>query len=94
MSLPPFGKTVKIRFWSLRNGLGANLGVVFDIDTQVERECYRKRTSGGWKWQIKNLRDLMQWDWCAETDQEILDDAGESLEFELVTPPDAASEKG
>ena len=42
--LPPFRKAVLIKFSSLRNGVGSGLGVIFDIDTWVERVCYRVKT--------------------------------------------------
>jgi hypothetical protein len=85
VNLPKFRETVKIKFWSLRPGLGANLGVIFDMDTQVEREAYRVRTDDDWKWQIKGLRQLKKYDYYAEEDQYILDDCGSSIEIELQT---------
>ncbi|MCP5018959.1 MAG: hypothetical protein GY938_27330 [Ketobacter sp.] len=79
MKLPRLYRPINIKFSSLRAGLGGNLGVVFDIDTMVEREAMRVRTEGGWKWQIKNLSATLEWDWCVETDQEILDEIGMDL---------------
>lgn len=84
MELPKLRQTVKIRFWSLRNGLGQSMGIIFDIDTKVEREAYRVRTADGWKWQIKALRQILRYDPTAETDQDILDEYGSSLEVEFA----------
>ena len=82
--LPNLRQTVKIKFWSLRNGVGQNLGVVYDIDTEVERSAYRTKTADGWKWQIKGLKKLLSWDYCAETDQDIMDEYGSDLEVEIT----------
>lgn len=84
MELPVFRKTVNIKFWSLRDGLGESLGVIHDIDTEVERECYRVRDGDDWRWQIKALNTIGKWDWAAYTDQETLDNYGSELEFELT----------
>ncbi len=83
--LPKLGAPVKIRFWSLRNGVGGSLGVIFDIDTKVERKVRRVRSEDGWKWQIINLLEISEWDYFVEQDQEILDDDlwGE-IEYEIV----------
>lgn len=84
MELPALRKTVKIRFWSLSNGLGASLGVVCDIDTRVGRECYRVKDGENWRWQIRALNKIGRHDWTAQTDQETLDNCGSELEFEYV----------
>ena len=80
MILPDLRKTVRIKFWSLRAGLGPNLGVILDIDTEVEREAYRVKTDDGWKWQIKEMNNLRKYDSCIDTDQETLDNIGSDLE--------------
>ena len=77
-ALPKLRETVRIKFWSLRNGIGAGYGVIFDIDTEVERDAYRTRCNedwceAGWRWQIRGLRKLEAWDGMAEADQECLD---------------------
>lgn len=82
--LPKLYSPRKIKFWSLRNGVGANMGAYCDCDTLVERTVVRVACPGGWKWQIKNLGKLYKWDWCAVQDQEILDEYGSELEFEYV----------
>jgi hypothetical protein len=82
MSLPNFRKTVKIKFWSLRNGVGASLGVIHDIDTLVERECYRVRDGDDWRWQIKALNNIGRYDRSAYTDQDTLEAYASELEFE------------
>lgn len=82
--MPPLRKTVKIKFWSLRMELGAGLGVIFDVDTKVEREVYRVKTPDGWKWQVKALRAISMYDPTAETDQEIFDEYGSELEVEYA----------
>lgn len=74
VDMPKLGRTVKIKFWSLRNELGNNLGVIFDTDKVVERECRRVRTEDGWKWQIKGLNQLCKYDYYALADQEILNE--------------------
>lgn len=85
MELPNLRKTVKIKFWSLRNGIGEGLGVIFDIDTKVERYAYRKRTKDGdWKWQIRELNKLYPYDPHVEIDQEILDEYGSEIEVEIL----------
>lgn len=72
--LPKLYRPVKAKFWSLRNKVGDNMGVIFDCDELVERTVMRVRTLNGWKWQIQHLSRLLEWDWCAETDQECLND--------------------
>jgi len=84
MKLPRLYAPVKIKFWSLRNGLGANYGVIFDIDTEVERKCRRVKCDGGWKWQIVDFMKLAEWDCTADIDKEILDDCGSDLEFQYA----------
>ncbi len=81
--LPKLYRPIKIRFWSLRNGLGAGMGVIFDIDTEVTRTVMRVKTAVGWKWQIKNYHALLEHDYFVETDQELLDEYGCDLEFEV-----------
>lgn len=82
--LPKLYAPVNIRFWSLRNGLGSNLGVVFDIDTEVIRKCMRVLCEEGWKWQIVEYNTISEWDYVVETDKEILDEYGAEIEFDLV----------
>ena len=81
--LPKMYAPVDITFWSLRNGLGAGYGVVFDIDTKVTRKCRRVRTDNGWKWQLVRYYQDRDWDWTLETDKETLENALEDLEFSL-----------
>jgi hypothetical protein len=86
--LPKLYRPVKIKFWSLRNGLGSNYGMIFDIDRQVERTCMRVlNKNGGWFWQIKNIINERKWnyDYFIDQDQEILAEYGSELEFEIVT---------
>ena len=88
MELPKLRQTVKIQFWSLRNGVGAGLGVIHDIDTQVIRDCYRVKDGDSWKWQIKGYWKLYHNDYAVETDQICLDDLGSDLEgVMLITSP-------
>ena len=86
MNLPNLRKTVKIRFWSLRSGLGLHLGIIPDMDIQVEREAYHVNTDDGWKWQIKGTRELRRYDSCVDTDQESLDNIGSNLEGVEIIP--------
>lgn len=84
---PKLYAPVKIKFWSLRNGLGPNLGVIFDIDTEVVRVCRRvlcrdSWNDSGWKWQLVSY--YQDWDWSLEQDKEILDTYGSELEYTLV----------
>lgn len=83
-SLPHFRESVIIKFSSLRNGIGENLGVIFDIDTMVKREAYRVKTDDGWKWQIKGYNKILLYDHYVETDQEILDEYGSEIEVEIM----------
>jgi len=78
--LPKLYRPIKIKFWSLRDGLGAGLGVINDIDTEVERIAMRVRCEGGWKWQIKNAYRISEWDWSVETDSDILDEYGSDID--------------
>ena len=71
--LPKMYSPVRVRFSSLRNGVGAGLGVIYDIDTMVERVVVRIKTACGWKWQIKDFSKLFEYDYYVEVDQEILD---------------------
>ena len=82
--LPKMYAPVNIRFSSLRNGLGDNYGVIYDIDTIVERKCRRVICDGGWKWQIVNYLVNRCWDYELEQDKEILDNYGSELDFERV----------
>jgi len=84
MELPKLYAPVKIKFWSLRTVLGQNYGVIFDVDTQVERKCIRVRCECGWKWQIVDFMKLAEWDSAAEQDKEILGEYGSDLEFEYT----------
>ena len=84
MITPRLYKPVMIRFWSLRDGLGPGLGVVFDIDTEVERLCRRVLCEGGWKWQLVNYHRDIDWDWALEQDKEILDEYGSEIEATVV----------
>ena len=85
MQLPDFRKTVKIKFWSIRNGLGSSLGVIPDIDTLVERECYRVKDGDDWRWQIKALNKIGRHDCSDYTDQDTLEAYGSELEFEYAS---------
>ena len=88
MKLPKLYRPIKIKFWSLRNGLGSNYGVIFDIDTEVERTVRRVLYGGDWKWQIVNLDKIREWDYFADTDQETLEAHGNELEFQYVDDRD------
>jgi len=79
MKLPKLYRPVKAKFWSLRNGVGESLGMIFDIDTEVERIVRRVLCPEGWKWQIVGLSKIREWDWSVETDQECLDEYGDDL---------------
>jgi hypothetical protein len=81
MDMPKLYRPVKIKFWSLRNGLGENYGVIFDIDEEVERIARRVLCDEGWKWQIKDTKKLSKWDYFIETDQISLDECGMDLSF-------------
>ena len=81
MKLPKLYAPTKIKFWSLRNGLGEGLGVIFDIDTEVERICRRVRVLGGWKWQIIDAVNMSEYDYFVDEDQFILDEIGSSSRY-------------
>ena len=82
--LPKLYRPVKIRFSSLRNAIGENGGVMFDCDQMVERTAMRVNTGNGWKWQIKDISTIWEWDYFAESDQEILTEHGSDIEYEIV----------
>ena len=84
MKLPKMYAPTNIKFWSLRDGLGANLGMVNDIDTEVTRKCRRVKCEDGWKWQIVNFSSISDWDYCAFSDKETLDNYGSDLEFQFA----------
>jgi len=84
MKLPKLRESVEIEFWSLRSDVGENLGVIFDVDTLVRRVCYRTKDGDTWRWQIKGLNQLPYCDCFADTDQECLNELGDSLEFEII----------
>jgi len=86
MQLPKLYHAVKIKFWSLRNGIGEGMGVIFDIDTEVERKCMRVLIPNGWKWQIVNFDKMLEWDYLIETDKECLEEIGQDInEIEILT---------
>ena len=74
MKLPKLYRPVKVKFWSLRNGVGGGLGMIFDIDTEVERTIMRVMGADGWQWQIVGYSKLLEWDYFAETDQDTLNE--------------------
>lgn len=84
MKLPKLYAPVRIKFWSLRNQIGLNLGMIFDCDTEVERVAIRVLCPEGWKWQIRQYYAICEWDDLAEVDQEIMNEYGSELEYELV----------
>ncbi|MEE9222994.1 MAG: hypothetical protein V3V40_06015 [Nitrosomonadaceae bacterium] len=84
MELPKLYAPVKIKFWSLRNKLGPNLGVIFDCDEIVERNVRRVIIPNGWKFQIVNFHKLLCSDYYVVQDKEMLDEWGSDLEFELT----------
>jgi len=75
-NLPKLYRVVSIRFSSLRYGMGDGYGVIFDLDTMVDRIARRVLCEDGWKWQIKDINKLYEWDYFVDTDQEILDEIG------------------
>lgn len=82
MKLPKLYAPVNISFWSLRNSIGANGGVIFDNDEKVTRKCRRVITKDGWKWQIIDFDILAEYDYFVYTDKEILDEHQSELEAE------------
>ena len=81
LTLPKMYAPTYITFSTLRIGIGENLGVIFDMDTMVERKCIRVAIKDGWKWQLVNYLKDRDWDWGLEQDMEILDEYGSDLEF-------------
>lgn len=66
------GQVRKLKFWALRNGVGMNGGVVFDVDTEVTYLCRVIRIKEGLKWQI--IKNKHQYDeQLMQYDQECLD---------------------
>lgn len=72
MKLPKLYRPVVISFWALRNGLGGSMGMIFDVDTLVERVAMRILCAEGWKWQICGIESLYEYDYFVIQDQEIL----------------------
>ena len=86
--LPKLYRPVWIKFSALRNQLGENYGVVHDCDVDVIRKCRRVLTGCGWKWQIcGNIWAMSEWDFYVISDQLILDEHDESIEFTIVDRP-------
>ncbi len=81
MKLPKLYRNVKINFSSLRDGIGRGYGVIFDIDTMVERTVTRVRCKEGWKWQIKNFGKIIERDCFVGIDQECLNEIGMDLDY-------------
>ena len=90
--LPKLYAPVYIKFNSLRNDVGENLGVIVDIDTEVVRKVRRIPSGGSWKWQIVKIHvNQHKWDWCLLTDQGILDEHGSDIEFRIIKKADAVT---
>lgn len=85
MILPKLYAPVLIEFWSLRNGIGAGYGVVFDIDTKVTRKCIRVLSGDSWCWQIADYYRLREWDCFVEVDQECLSNYGAEEEVSILS---------
>lgn len=84
MKIPKLYSIVNIRFWTLRNGIGAGGGVYYDNDVQVVRKCRRVLCGDSWRWQIVNgIRDSI-FDYTIHQDNEVLEMCGADLEFEIV----------
>jgi len=84
--LPKLGAPVNLQFWSLRGSVGESLGFV-EVDEKVTRKCRRVRCRGGWKFQIIDFYDLLEWDYYVDTDQETLNDIGMDLSaVDILTP--------
>jgi len=62
----------KIKFWSLRDCMGEEGGVICDNDTVVIRKCRAVLGEYGLKWQLV-VDDEYKHHYCNETDQECLD---------------------
>ena len=75
----------KIRFNSLRDGLGGDYGVINDIDTMVTRKCRAVIGEYGLKWQLVKDDEYHHY-YCNEVDQECLDELG-SEAVEVVKEP-------
>lgn len=82
--LPKLYRVVTVELDVLRNGIGENGGVIFDIDRLVERKLRRVRHSDGWKWQLVRLhKDQEAWDYFFESDRECLENI--NYEFGLIS---------
>ena len=70
----------KIRFSSLRDGIGGDYGVINDIDTKVTRKCRAVIDEYGLKWQLVKDSEY-HYHYYNEADQECLDELrGEVVE--------------
>ena len=81
MNLPKLYAPVNITFSTLRPLVGMNLGVIFDNDENVTRLCRRVLCVGGWKWQVVNYSNIIEYDYNIEVDKEVLDIYGSDLEY-------------
>lgn len=50
--MPKLGRVIEVDLDVLRAGIGANYGVIYDIDTVVKRKVRRVMDVDGWRWQL------------------------------------------
>jgi len=79
--LPKLYRAVNLEFYSLRNGLGGSGGVVFDIDTMVQRKARRVPNGGSWKWVVSISKQAAKADYFVDIDQEVLDNIGADMTY-------------
>lgn len=73
--LPRLGRVVKVEMDVLRNGLGSNGGVIFDIDAVVIRKVRRVMDADGWRWQlVRDHLEQNEWDYFFSQDKDSLDE--------------------
>lgn len=78
--LPKLYRVITVELDVLRNGFGANYGVIYDIDTVVKRKVRRVLDTDGWRWaMVREHRNQEQWDYFFEYDKECLHE----LNYEL-----------
>ena len=78
--LPKLYRVITVELDVLRNGFGANYGVIYDIDTIVKRKVRRVLDTDGWSWAlVREYHNQEQWDYFFEYDKECLHELNYTL---------------
>ena len=78
--LPKLYRVITVELDVLRNGFGANYGVIYDVDTVVKRKVRRVLDADGWRWaMVREHRNQEQWDYFFAYDKECLHELNYTL---------------